>query len=630
MVEGDLSFEKNQFIAIFDFKKIPLDRQDKIMDLYFFDKNFNKYLIRSSGLLESLNLNLKNKFLKVDLCNKDNKIYLKYDTKIKAHVNKIELGQGNLEIFFGLNNEIDETEVRVSLKQRLTRDIFTYRNLENYKVVKKDCLYYTNISFNNKFSYYENEAYDFFVEILMPTSEILCIPLSTDSTFNEVTRINNFYNGLVYTNYKKQLAILAKRDSIPVSASKIVIEDKILKLDMVNDIDINQNVRINSITIEPKMEYNSNTQVPYSYALKKSSSEFQPSYYLDLEDFISNKNIYDNLCLGLFVELVDTNNLIICKQPLMLSQGLKIDKKNYQINNMFNLKIDIKNKDICLLVRKKIIGVDYDPIRIAVLGFCMSRLAFSSSDYFNPQYKSKYKIVYTSFHTSLISLFSKPIENTDHLCNTYFKYLKSATLQNYIKDDMEKNFFENIKNTKPNFLIIDFYQDAVRDIIIFNDEKVLSAGINMRDSEYLDSIKSNAKIITHNDVNLYIEKWEEAIRKFANEIVKYINPNRIIINCQNSVNEYIDNNGNKVKYKTLDQFVKRNNYFFEYMSKSLLNIIPEAHVIDLSALKYVADSHHPEGNTPTHYQKEYYSEFIKCLDDIVLKTFLTENKIDLE
>ncbi|ECW8242522.1 teichoic acid biosynthesis protein, partial [Listeria monocytogenes] len=97
-----------------------------------------------------------------------------------------------------------------------------------------------------------------------------------------------------------------------------------------------------------------------------------------------------------------------------------------------------------------------DVTKIAVMGTCFSRNAFNSSPFFNPDYKAFFECSFTQFHSSIISLMTKPANliNLDKYTD-----IKQSE-QSFVEEDWKKEFFINLKNSNSDYFLIDLYPDV--------------------------------------------------------------------------------------------------------------------------------------------------------------------------
>ncbi|WP_077329179.1 DUF6270 domain-containing protein [Virgibacillus siamensis] len=295
-----------------------------------------------------------------------------------------------------------------------------------------------------------------------------------------------------------------------------------------------------------------------------------------------------------------------------------MSKKPIRITNNYQVRLikDASNK-LQLRTRIRTEEPEGHALRIATCGSCFSRLGFGSKDYFNPDYKNKYEVVYTQFHSSIISMMGKPVT----FPNEHFTRMH-PTLADRIRSDFEKDFFKNLKLTKPDFFILDFYVDGSKDVLFFDKKHIITGNYMLTQNiNYLHEIEPKVTVLNQKDITTFLEYWHRAIKKFARKLVTYIPEERIILQKVRKAEGYYTKEGEYRKFKN-QTYIQRSNYLFEYMENYFLNLLPNAQVIDLSDQEFHSHSKHPGGVTPDHYESDYYKQYMNRVDELVLRYFI--------
>lgn len=255
--------------------------------------------------------------------------------------------------------------------------------------------------------------------------------------------------------------------------------------------------------------------------------------------------------------------------------------------------------------------------KIAVLGSCYSRLPFTSTEYYNKDYKKKYVVVNTQFHSSMISLCEeKPLKFEEK----YFSNLPKVN-QEYIKVDFEKTYFERLKLSNPDVLIIDLYIEAQKGVIRTKCGSYFTGNFLIEDSRYLLQLDEKDKIILSTD-NEYLALWEKSAKKFVNRLKEAIPQEKCILHIIEACDRYKDKDGNIVEFKEYKDFIYSSNLLLKYMYNFLVRLMPQATVVDSRGWNYIADESHPAGLSPNHYESKFYKKLMKTFDKSIAQILL--------
>ncbi|EPG0635141.1 DUF6270 domain-containing protein [Listeria monocytogenes] len=245
--------------------------------------------------------------------------------------------------------------------------------------------------------------------------------------------------------------------------------------------------------------------------------------------------------------------------------------------------------------------------KIAVMGTCFSRNAFNSSPFFNPDYKAFFECSFTQFHSSIISLMTKPA-NLINL-DKYTDIKKSE--QSFVEEDWKKEFFTNLKNSNSDYFLIDLYPDVIRPVIWLNDETAITLSYVIEQSQLLNDIPYE-RISDHIDNEAYFIEWKGYADQFIEKLTEVIPADRVILNLGGFTTSYYDEDGKVVTYKN-KMAIEKNNYFWDRLNNYFLSKLPEAKVIDFSKKGYIGDFNYPFGHSFSHFESPYYKDFLKEL-----------------
>lgn len=519
-----------------------------------------------------------------------------------------------------LNDNI--LNLKVSFRKKEIKDIDFYSNEILFNINKnKEHRYeaYINKSDFIKFNTINGvQRWDSYLRVELDKDHIVYEPLSFKSdNLNKDKKIEVLNSSLYYG------ILMGKENKLCIDIMKKNIKAELFSINFTD----NSNIVLKGILSNRCDEITVSKLIIVERSVENSlSKEYEKYIPIELNEEVfycefslSNivREIYkeDNLVIDVYLQLVDIKTGFTSKVALNIKETEKINFEYFNIKDTnFSIKpYKTKINTLALYIKKFIEQCATNPIKIAVLGSCYSRSAFVSLQYFNPHYKEKYKIVYTQFHSSIPSIMSNPIKYEE----AYFSNCVDAHKE-FVKCDFEKTLFENLRISNPDYLIIDLYADAVRDLIAFDDNHIITGSFILKDSNYLPSIVNKARIISHESKEEFLRYWIPAVDKFISKILKYIPENRIILQKARMIDKYYSKNKEVKIFENDLYLVKRSNYYFEIMEKYILSKMPNMKVIDLSKFNYIGDEKFPYGYSTNHYESKYYKELIKQLDNIVI------------
>ncbi|MFD1168158.1 DUF6270 domain-containing protein [Oceanobacillus caeni] len=291
------------------------------------------------------------------------------------------------------------------------------------------------------------------------------------------------------------------------------------------------------------------------------------------------------------------------KAAQKIDEKLEADKFSIRVLGDDNLKVKLNSNK--------------RPYNIAILGSCYSRSAFNSTKkYFNPDYKRYFKVSYTNFQPSIISMISNPIPFN----NDYFNDLDESDIT-HAKREFNKSVFSDLKKEKIDYLILDFFVDATHGVIKIGDDKVIGLNSSIKRSKYYKDYLATHGTPINNRHNDFLNKWEDACLKFINKIKTIIPGNKIILNSGGLTDKYYEKNGSiqsfiKKGNISEEEFIHFNNVW-NYMNNYFLNNLPEAHFIDMNKFGYIGSFDHPVSPGPHHFESSYYKKYMEQLLKVI-------------
>ena len=220
------------------------------------------------------------------------------------------------------------------------------------------------------------------------------------------------------------------------------------------------------------------------------------------------------------------------------------------------------------------------PVRLSILGSCYSRAAFNSSNhYFNPDYKDYFKVDYSHFWISLISATGKKIEFDEMVFND----VPEKVIMN-IAREYEKTTFEELQRSASDYVILDFFVDAVHGCRRLPDGRYLGQNGDMHQSFYYKHhILKETSQFDNQDPEFW--GWQSACDEFISRLLEVVDRNKIILNWGGLSDDYINEKSQASSFSKEKKFSKTDikfiNHTCDKMNNYFLAKLPSTKVIDL-------------------------------------------------
>ncbi|MEK4968344.1 DUF6270 domain-containing protein [Cytobacillus sp. FSL R7-0696] len=424
---------------------------------------------------------------------------------------------------------------------------------------------------------------------------------------------NNFYLIKPYKTKSNTLSLYLKEDSVKTSVKEVYYNSISGKLELKGNIVSLQTIKECSIIIKQRNIFGK--EISYGSAQKfKTALNDENEFFLDLDlknDFPITLAIMNNNW-DIFIELKNSIN----HSAIYMIDNYELNEQGtfnyFELDEFKKIKPYVnKSKKLSLYVSKKVTP----SIKVAILGTCFSRNPFNSMNYFNPDYKENYKVVFTQFHSSLISLMSKQIK----IDLSVIENLKES-MKPFIRRDFDKTFFTDLRESGADIFILDLDIDATHNCLRVGEDKYLTLSYILAQTDFLNQMKGNVELITHDNEENFFELWKKAADLFIEELLTIFPPNRIFLTSGRYAQEYLDSN--RVIREFQDKvYIKERNLFWDRLDNYFISRIPGVNVIDLTKTNFIGDELYPLGNKaePPHYESGYYKEFMKYLNEKLIK-----------
>ncbi|URM33413.1 DUF6270 domain-containing protein [Cytobacillus firmus] len=626
----DCEWENNQFRASCSVAEISHEfKENRIWDFYYsYRTKHDKIKARLGQKLNAEDFPIKNPLYKLTA-------YMTSFETFAFHVKEKETAPSILEghldgstLALTIGNIEQNMEAHLLFKERLHPDLTYYQTVHSYPLNElKQGEFTAAVDLKDIASgevSYPKSIWDVFVKIKhhdTQTDAEYVLPLAHNHQFaGKKIKVLNYTEAYFYRNYQKALSLSLSVKGIHTKAVGVKIDNHTAEITGTLD-----KFLIKKAVLHKDSEFSHARHLirVMNLVVQQDGTAFRLT--VPFEKVQESIKLGDGDRFVIRLELSDMEGRTVLKMPVIIDSSNDIEsQKPALFSNEFHMKVIRKDSDeLAFLCKEKTLKPLDNTLKIAVSGSCFSRLAFSSADYYNPGYKSKYELVYTQFHSSIISLMSNPVEFPEKK----FKGFDKREVE-YIRSDYKKDFFKQLKDKKPDFLILDFYVDGSKDVLMFDEEHCVSMNYMLRRNvNYLYEVKQKTTVLTHEDVDAFLENWEKAIRSFCKEIVKYIPEERIILQKVRKTSGYYSE-GDKLKnFADEKENIKRSNYLYEYMENCFLQQMPGVQTIDLTRKAYFSHYEHPESITPDHYESDYYKDYMAQLNDVIVRSLVKNPSI---
>ncbi|MFP7492904.1 DUF6270 domain-containing protein [Terribacillus saccharophilus] len=257
-------------------------------------------------------------------------------------------------------------------------------------------------------------------------------------------------------------------------------------------------------------------------------------------------------------------------------------------------------------------------VKIACYGSCITRDNFNSK--LNKNYKERYECVATSLHTSIISLVS-PRVPFDEMQLDHVDIKSAYRNKRIVIEELNRNFLEDLKDSQPDYLIMDFFPDIYFGVVFSQDQIFTNNDWYITRTSFYRKLHDKFALKIGNNSADYLSVWLPAVNKFMQFLKDNVPNCEVIINKARFSNRLLDDTGNLSYISPLDSH------------NEIWNVL-DNFVISKYDLKYIELDHNNYyiSHQPTlgwdifqlHYQDNYYHDFLQQLD----KTIQSNNPVN--
>lgn len=266
-------------------------------------------------------------------------------------------------------------------------------------------------------------------------------------------------------------------------------------------------------------------------------------------------------------------------------------------------------------------------INIGVLGSCVSRMVFNST--INKTYKNFFNVEIDIQRCLFASLIQNPVKFTEEDITVYPLEKDNLVKRFFVRNDLKKSFFEEMKNKNIKYLLIDLQLEAQCGILFgttqYNENVTIT--YNPGDLLEMDFYKNmeNKRVITLTDnTDEYVQLWKNACNIVFKRI-KEIDPNlKIILNPIKQTYEVKNDDGSTYLKNDWKELCDSQNQALKILEDYICN---NFEVIKLKQPNVYLNKEHMWGLCRVHYTDEYYHSIFNQLIEIAYNDIKNPNNI---
>lgn len=243
------------------------------------------------------------------------------------------------------------------------------------------------------------------------------------------------------------------------------------------------------------------------------------------------------------------------------------------------------------------------PLRVAVLGSCVTRDAFNSK--LVPDYKERFEVVLSQDQSAVISAVAPPVELDPSLLESETNYTRRR-----VAADFEKLFAARLETAKPDLILIDLFSDVHFGAAPYRGSFVTFNRWKLKGTELGRVLSECPRLHMREDRAAYIKAFEEASRKLRTLCRAAAPDARVILHSARGGTRYRDKAG---ALQSFPHDPARFNDEWETLDRALLAQFPECRRVSPQA-EPIGDETHPWGLYFVHYEPSYYREFLDQLE----------------
>lgn len=249
------------------------------------------------------------------------------------------------------------------------------------------------------------------------------------------------------------------------------------------------------------------------------------------------------------------------------------------------------------------------PVSLLDIGSCFSRSIFKSDDYFNPQYKSYFRVHATLFHNSYISLFSNPIP----FDVTRVEDLHVGDAGKYVGVEFSKNLDGILQKGSVSMVVSDLYVDASVPVVHMQGNAYLTYNKYISESIFKRHLSSCEIIYPGTTAHMIL--FRNSLAAFRRWLKTCHIRDVVLVGGRLSQHKIDEKTKQITAWADKASWITEVNRNWDIADKLFLDELPDTIYLDKRSTSWMSDVHSPilGGASPSHYQSGYYKELFHDL-----------------
>jgi hypothetical protein len=253
------------------------------------------------------------------------------------------------------------------------------------------------------------------------------------------------------------------------------------------------------------------------------------------------------------------------------------------------------------------------PVRVAVLGSCVSRDLFNSR--FNPYYKDLFECVALSNQVSMISLMSGAVDLPAELMADLDEYSRREVTR-----EVTRSFLDELVTQRPDYLLVDLFADVHFGCFQVDGRYLTKNRWKIMNTRFYAEA-DKVDLLPDSDPEAYLRVWREAVDQLFAFLAAELPDTQIVLHRARNVTKSVAEDGTVRPLGRHAQLVAMNTWWQRLDDELAARGVER--VLDLFHDGMTSADGHPWGPFAVHYTLDYHPAALSKLTRIVLDDLRT-------